>query len=83
MTLAIEAGTIGFVNVYAPQSPAEWAEVWQRMQDTLESGIPWFMAGDFNFVERRRDKTGGTKYMYREEEAWPELRGMVLGVGDP
>lgn len=53
--LDMAAAEIGIVNAYAPHSPEERALVWQRMQDTLESGVPWLLAGDFNFVERRKD----------------------------
>lgn len=65
--LATEAGEIGLVNVYAPQSPLERAEVWQHMQGTLEEGVPWFLMGDFNFAKRRVDKVGGTWYIFMKK----------------
>lgn len=48
---------IGVLNVYAPHSLVDRRELWMELITILPRDCRWVMAGDWNFVERRADKS--------------------------
>lgn len=83
LKLATPLGVFGIINVYALHKPEGRSRIWRRLQQALEPGIPWTIMGDMNFIERRKDRKGGTRFRYKEEEAWTDIRDVQLGLGDP
>lgn len=83
VTVATEVGQLGVANVYGAHLPSKRAKIWHRMLATLDTSFPWVFGGDWNFVERRQDKQGGTRFCHKEEDIWIEARDMEWAVGDP
>lgn len=83
IVLTTTTGLIGIVNLYALHKPKERGRIWCRMQNTLDPTIPWIVGGDCNFIERSKDRKGGTRFVPKEEDSWHVLRDIHLGVGDP
>lgn len=76
LTVATEAGQMGIVNVYGAHSPAGHAKIWRRMVVALDSSSPSLCGGDWNFIERRKDKQGGICFAHKEEDIWTEVQDM-------
>lgn len=53
----IAGGDIGIANVYAHNNVSDRCLLWERMILELPLVCRWIMAGDFNMVEARQDKT--------------------------
>lgn len=53
------------------------------MVAALDSSFPSIFGGDWNFIERRKDKQGGTQFAHKEEDSWTEAIDMEWGVEDP
>lgn len=64
ITVAIEVGQLGVTNIYGAHSPKKRARIWRRMLATLDTLFPWIFGGDWNFVERQKDKQGGTRFCH-------------------
>ena len=52
---------LGFINVYAHNAAADRRRLWSYMCDTLPQVDHWCMAGDFNMIEDKLDRSGGSK----------------------
>ncbi|KAL3681261.1 hypothetical protein R1sor_024217 [Riccia sorocarpa] len=59
---------IGLAAVYASHTPAERANLWERMEFTLDGSRRWLLAGDFNMITSTHDQIGGTPRPISGEE---------------
>jgi len=50
-------GEVGIINVYAPNDSQTRCQLWESMIRELPTNCRWILAGDFNMVENRNDKT--------------------------
>ena len=48
---------ISVLNIYAPHSSTERCALWGELLEVLPRDCRWILAGDWNFVERRVDKS--------------------------
>jgi hypothetical protein len=53
----LPGGDIGFVNLYAPNDSPARCRLWECLMIELPNTCRWIVAGDFNMVECRQDKT--------------------------
>ena len=53
----LPGGDTGFTNVYAPNETGARTQLWGELLSSLPHSCRWLLLGDFNFVERRQDKT--------------------------
>lgn len=53
----LPGGRLGFLNIYAPSNTTERTQLWGELINSLPTDCNWVLAGDFNFVESRSDKT--------------------------
>lgn len=53
----LPGGEVGFANIYAPNSAHERCVLWELLIATLPRTCRWVLAGDFNNVETRQDKS--------------------------
>ena len=59
--LEIQNLQLGFINVYAHNAAADTRRLWSYMCDTLPQVDHWCMAGDFNMIEDKLDRSGGSQ----------------------
>jgi exonuclease III len=82
--VGIAGGDIAILNVYAPNSTAARCELWEELIETLPKDCRWLCAGDWNFVERRQDKSRNNNYiMTAEERRLFELLKSTFDIHDP
>lgn len=63
-------GDCGIVNIYAPHSRSEKAELWTSIKDVLPTD-DWTFCGDFNMIESLNDSTGISNLLRGGEmDAW-------------
>lgn len=82
VTVATKVGQLGMANVYGANSPRKRAKIWRRMLAVLDTSFPWIFGGDWNFMERWKDKQGGMRFCHKEEDIWLEARDMEWAMGD-
>ena len=56
------------MNVYAPHTPALRCILWLKLLSSLPRDCRWVLLGDWNFVERREDKSNHRASASSEEE---------------
>lgn len=54
---SLPRGDIGIANIYAQNNTLDRCQLWEQMILELPLTCRWIMAGDFNMVESRQDKT--------------------------
>jgi exonuclease III len=79
----IPGGDIGLINIYAPNDQMEHKIIWQNLHGELLANYRWIIAGDFNFVETREDKSSHCSCIISDTErlAWDGLK-QTLDVAD-
>jgi hypothetical protein len=63
MLSGLLGGDLGFVNIYAYNDTPGQAQLWTDLAIALPANCKWIVAGDFNFVEARNDKTNSCSRM--------------------
>ena len=63
----VPGGDIGILNVYAPHKSPERCVLWLELIDNLPRNCKWIMIGNWNFVERGRDKSNDRASITSEE----------------
>ena len=64
----IQNQDIGILNVYAPHTQRERCALWSKLLACLPQDCNWILTGDWNFVERREDKSNLRDPNMTEEE---------------
>lgn len=60
---------VAILNVYAPHTPAERCALWLELISSLPRDYRSTLSGDWNFVERKEDKSNQREsYMTKEEK---------------
>jgi endonuclease/exonuclease/phosphatase family metal-dependent hydrolase len=57
MLQELPGGDLGICNIYAPNNPQERCQLWEALIQELPATCRWILAGDFNMVLARQDKT--------------------------
>jgi exonuclease III len=61
-------GDIVIMNVYAPNQATARCEFWIELANSMAKDCRWFMAGDWNFVEKHQDKSRNNTHLTTLEE---------------
>ena len=81
--LEIQNLQLGFINVYAHNAVADTRRLWSYMCDTLPQVDHWCMAGDFNMIEDKLDRSGGSQaVLYGSELSFWERLCFKYGFQD-
>ncbi|MCO5587614.1 hypothetical protein L7F22_041563 [Adiantum nelumboides] len=75
VAIDIDGNLVGFLSVYAPNSPRERASFWSQLTDALPIVDTWIIGGDFNNIESDSDWCAETRPILssispREQEQW-------------
>jgi exonuclease III len=75
----LAGGDVGIANVYAPNNPVDRRDLWLHMIQDLPHTCRWILAGDFNMVESRQDKTNQCSRLMvqQERDAFGTLKRQV------
>jgi exonuclease III len=80
----VPGGDIAILNVYAPNQAQARCELWAELIDTLPKDCRWVFIGDWNFVEKSRDKSrNNNQTMSHEEKRLFEVLTRTCDVHDP
>ena len=60
IVLNLRNENIAFLNIYAPNSSLERGRFWNQLTELCPGNLNWCIGGDFNMIERVRDRTGGS-----------------------
>lgn len=63
----IPGGDLGIINIYAPNDIVERCQLWETLIQELPTSCRWILAGDFNMVETRQDKTNPVDASSRQQ----------------
>ncbi|RYA44468.1 hypothetical protein DD606_25175 [Enterobacter cloacae complex sp. GF14B] len=82
ITMQVQGGLVGFLNIYAPNVASARAEFWSQIVESLPQAEHWCIGGDFNMLEDPSDRIGGSHATVHGVElaAW-ERFCMTLGLG--
>ena len=74
---------IGICNIYAPNDYRERSKLWEWLANNLPK-VKWIFAGDFNMIECPKDKVGGGKFEWKNNEMffWNRFK-RTFGINDP
>ena len=80
----LPSGDINFINVYAPNNSLDCIQLWKELMMVLPQNCRWLIAGDFNFVEPRQDKTNlwNRLLSLRERMIFGALK-LIFNVNEP
>ena len=74
---------LGFINVYAHNASADRRRLWSYLCDTLPHVDHWCMVGDFNMIEDKLDRSGGSEaVLYGSELSFWERLCFKYGFQD-
>ncbi|MCO5584027.1 hypothetical protein L7F22_037947 [Adiantum nelumboides] len=79
VAIDIEDTLVGFLSVYAPNTPRERAIFWSQLADTLPIVNTWIIGGDFNNLESDSDRCVETRPILssispHEQDEWDRFR---------
>ena len=81
--LEIQNLQLGFINVYAHNATTDRRRLWSYLCDTLPQVDHWCMAGDFNMIEDKLDRSGGSQaVLYGSELSFWERLCFKYGFQD-
>ena len=66
--LEVNNDKVGFLNVYAPNSSSARASFWSELTSLCSADVSWCVGGDFNMIERVKDRTGGSMVTVHGQE---------------
>jgi hypothetical protein len=69
-------GKLGFLSVYAPNTPSKRTLLWRELYRELDSTCKWIIFGDLNMIENPTDRKGGRVKLITgaEKGAWCHLK---------
>ena len=73
--ISIKDEIVGVLNIYAPNSVSERIVFWNQLEALCPSNINWCVGGDFNMIDRVKDRTGGSMTTIHGQElaCWERL----------
>ena len=81
--LEIQNQQLGFINLYAHNASSDRRRMWSYLCDTLPHVDHWCMVGDFNMIEDKLDRSGGSQaVLYGSELSFWERLCFKYGFQD-
>jgi hypothetical protein len=66
----VQGHDIGCLNVYAPNETTARNELWRELFLALPKDCRWVLIGDWNFVERDKDRSLPRRHALNLDEAY-------------